>query len=187
VAVIDVAGYVADLKDHSVDHGFHVHDERHFVETYSLRQAFEVELHPEDGCEGPLDLHLALEVDPRVLLGFEDQVLALPEGADPPEDIALPLTFTWSLPPVSNGPDLLHLAIDLADIGGRALPLETSAMDSYPSATAEAERRITIVAKREVSLARILGGEELLCEDFDRALAVSEYLLQQAPAWLAQH
>ncbi|MGH3744919.1 MAG: phosphoribosylaminoimidazolesuccinocarboxamide synthase, partial [Mycobacteriales bacterium] len=26
------------------------HDERHFVETYSLRQVWEVELHPEDGC-----------------------------------------------------------------------------------------------------------------------------------------
>ena len=68
MAAIDVAGYVADLKDHSVDHGFHVHDERHFVETYSLRQVWEVDLHPEEGCGGPLDLHLALDVDPRVLL-----------------------------------------------------------------------------------------------------------------------
>ena len=46
MAVIDVAGYVTELKDHAVDHGFHVHDERHFVETYSLRQAWEVDLHP---------------------------------------------------------------------------------------------------------------------------------------------
>src|SRR3984957_14069609 len=64
VAAIDVAGYVADLKDHSVDHGFHVHDERHFVETYSLRQVWEVDLHPEEGCGAPRripfppDLHL---------------------------------------------------------------------------------------------------------------------------------
>jgi hypothetical protein len=50
MAAIDVAGFVADLKDHAVTHGFHVHDERHFVETYSLRQAWEVDLHPEDGC-----------------------------------------------------------------------------------------------------------------------------------------
>ena len=83
VAVIDVAGYVAELKDHAVDHGFHVHDERHFVETYSLRQAWEVDLHPEEGCNGPLDLHLALEVDPRVLLAFEDVVVDLPDGEDP--------------------------------------------------------------------------------------------------------
>ena len=31
VAVIDVAGFVAELKSHAVDHGFHVHDERHFA------------------------------------------------------------------------------------------------------------------------------------------------------------
>jgi hypothetical protein len=47
VAAIDVAGFVSELKDHAIDHGFHVHDERHFVETYSLRQAWEVDLHPE--------------------------------------------------------------------------------------------------------------------------------------------
>ena len=60
MAVLDVAGFVTEIKDHAVDHGFHVHDERHFVETYSLRQAWEVDLHPEEGCGGPLDLHLAL-------------------------------------------------------------------------------------------------------------------------------
>ena len=65
VAVIDVAGFVADLKDHAVEHGFHVHDERHFVESYSLRQTWEVDAHPEEGCEGPVDLYLSLEIDPR--------------------------------------------------------------------------------------------------------------------------
>jgi len=75
VAVIDIAGFVADLKDHAVEHGFHVHDERHFVESYSLRQNWEVDLHPEEGCEGPVDLYLSLEIDPRVLLGFEDAVI----------------------------------------------------------------------------------------------------------------
>jgi hypothetical protein len=186
VAVIDVAGYVAELKDHAVEHGFHVHDERHFVETYSLRQAWEVELHPEEGCNGPLDLHLALEVEPRVLLAFEDQVMELPEGGEPPDDLSFPLTFTWALPPLAHGPDLLRLAIDLAGIGGMDLPLESSAIDSYASATDPAERRVTIVARRQVSLAKILGGEELLCDTFDRAILVSKYLLQHAPAWLRQ-
>ena len=55
MAVIDVAGFIADLKSHAVDHGFHVHDERHFVETYSLRQLLEVDLHPEEDCSGPID------------------------------------------------------------------------------------------------------------------------------------
>ena len=147
MAVIDVAGYVADLKDHSVDHGFHVHDERHFVETYSLRQVWEVELHPEDGCGGPLDLHLALEVDPRTLLSFEDAVFGLPEDEDPPDEFHFALTFTWALPPLPNGPDLLRLAIDLAGVGGIELPLEVSAIDSYASATDAAERRLSIVAR----------------------------------------
>jgi hypothetical protein len=186
MAVIDVAGYVAELKDHAVDHGFHVQDERHFVETYSLRQAWEVDLHPEEACNGPLDLHLALEVDPRVLLSFEDAVVDLPEGTDPADDFHFPLTFTWALPPLPNGPDLLHLAIDLAGIGGVDFPLEASAIDSYPSATDPAERRLTVIARQKVSLARVLAGEELLCEVFDKALAVSQFLLESAPAWMAQ-
>ena len=74
MAVIDVAGFVADLKGHAVDHGFHVHDERHFVETYSLRQLWEVDLHPEEACGGPLDLHLSLEVDPRLVDDTEGTV-----------------------------------------------------------------------------------------------------------------
>ena len=184
MAVIDTAGYVAELKDHASDHGFHVHDERHFVETYSLRQAWEVDLHPEEGCGGPLDLHLALEVDPRVLLAFEDMVVALDEGEDPPDQFHFPLTFTWALPPLPAGPDLLLLATELAGIGGPDLPLEVSAIDSFGAVTDAPERSLTIVARQEVSLARVLEGEELLCDTLDRCLAVSRYLLDRAPAWL---
>jgi hypothetical protein len=185
MAVIDVAGYVASMKDHAVDHGFHVHDERHFVETYSLNQVWEVDLHPEEGCGGPLDLHLALEVDPRVLLAFEDVVVDLPDDADPPDEFHFPLVFTWALPPLPSGPDLLRLAIDLAGVGRVELPLEVSAIDSYPAATDAPERRLTIVAKQQVSLAKILAGEEPICELLDRCLAVSRYLLDAAPSWLA--
>ena len=184
MAVIDVAGYVAELKDHAVDHGFHVHDERHFVETYSLRQAWEVDLHPEEGCGGPLDLHMALDVDPRVLLAFEDLVVELGDDDEPPDELDFPLTFNWALPPLPNGPDLLRLTMDLAGVGGVELPLEVSATDSYPSATDASERRLTITAKVPVSLAKILGGEELLCDVFDRCLAVSRYLLDHADTWL---
>ncbi|MGH9064925.1 MAG: hypothetical protein ACRD0L_13315 [Acidimicrobiales bacterium] len=184
MAVIDVPGYVAELKEHAVDHGFHVHDERHFVETYSLRQVWEVDLHPEEGCGGPLDLHLALEVDPRVLLSFEDSVMELPEDAEPPDNFHFPLVFTWALPPLPDAPDLLRLAIDLAGVGGIELPLEVSAIDSFASATDAPERRVSVAAHQQISLARILGGEELLCEVFDRSLAVSRFLLEAAPGWL---
>ena len=174
MAVIDVAGFVADLKGHAVDHGFHVHDERHFVETYSLRQAWEV------------DLHLALEVDPRVLLSFEDLVVDLPDESEPPDDYHFPITFTWALPPLPSGPDLLQLHLDLAGVAGLDLPLEVSAIDSFPSATDAPERSLTIIARQRVSLARILAGDELLCETLDRCLAVSQHLLAAAPGWLSE-
>ena len=35
-------------------------------------------------------------------------------------------------------------------------------------------------------LAKVLAGEELLCETFDRALGVSRFLLDAAPAWLGE-
>ncbi len=184
MAVIDVAGFITDLKEHASDHGFHVHDERHFVETYSLRQAWEVDLHPEAACNGPLDLHLSLEVDPRQLLAFEDAVLALADDEDPGDEWHFPLLFTWTLPPLPKAPDLLVLATDLAGIGGTELPLEVSAIDSYPSVTDAAERSLSIVARIEVSLSAILRAEEQLCDSLDRCLAVSEFLVDRAPVWL---
>jgi hypothetical protein len=184
VAAIDVPGFVAYMKDHAVDHGFHVHDERHFVETYSLRQWWEVDLHPEEGCGGPIDLHLALDVDPRVLLAFEDAVATLPDDVDPPDEFHFPLTFTWSVPPLpEGGPDLLRLAIELAGVGGMELPLEVSAIDSFASATDGPERKLSVTTRHPVSLAMIFAGEEMLCEIFDKCLEVSNYLLGLFPDW----
>jgi hypothetical protein len=40
------------------------------------------------------------------------------------------------------------------------------------------------VARQEVSLAEILEGEEMLCDAFDRCLAVSQYLLSAVESWL---
>lgn len=184
VAAIDIAGFIADLKDHAIDHGFHVHDERHFVETYSLRQNWEVDLHPEEACGGPLDLHMALEVDPRVLLGFEDAVVDLPPETEPEGDFELPLVFTWTMPPLAKGPDLLILATELAGVGGSELPLEVSAIDSFPSATDAPERSLHVVARVTVSLSRVFTGQEQLCDVLDSCLAVSRYLLERAPAWI---
>jgi len=123
-------------------------------------------------------------VDPRVLLSFEDAVVDLPEDADPPDEFRFPLVFNWSLPPLPHGPDLLQLHLDLAGIAGIDLPLEVSAIDSFPSSTDAPERSLTIIARQQVSLSRILTGDELLCEALDRCLAVSRYLLESAPRWL---
>ena len=184
MAFIDVPGFVADLKDHAADHGFHVHDERHFVETYSLRQAWEVDLHPERACGGPLHLHLAIDLDPRVILNFEDKMLEIDEDDEPPVGYTLPITFTWALPPLPKGPDLLVLATELAGIGGPDLPIEIAAMDSTASVTDAPERTLSIVGRMEVDLADLFMRRDDLCDALDRCLAISEFVLDHSPAWL---
>ena len=59
-----------------------------------------------------------------------------------------------------------------------------SAIDSFPSATDAPQRSLTVVARQEVSLSEILEGEEMLCDAFDRCLAVSRYLLSAVESWL---
>ncbi|MDH3308726.1 MAG: hypothetical protein OEO77_14585 [Acidimicrobiia bacterium] len=178
MAAVDIAGFVADLKDHAIEHGFHVHDERHFVETYALGQSWEVDVHPEEACGAPLDLHMALEVDPRVLLSFEDHVAELPPDAEQPEDrFTLSLFFNWGLPPLGELPDLLVLATELAGIGGMPLPLEVSAIDSFGAVTDLPERRLGVVGQVSVSIVSVVMGREQLCDELDRAHAVSMYLM----------
>lgn len=186
MAVIDVAGFVADMKGHAVDHGFHVHDERHFVETYSLRQLWEVDLHPEEACNGPIDLHMSLEVDPRALLGFEDEVLKLPDPEDePPSGFTFPLIFTWTLPPLPHPPDLLVLATDVAGVGGVSLPIEVSAIDSFASVTDAPERSLSMIARIPIDLADVyLANDKAFCDTLDRCRDVSLYLLDRADEWL---
>lgn len=186
MAAVDIPGFIADLKDHAVDHHFHVHDERHFVETYSMRQSWEVVLHPEEACGGPLDLHLSLEVDPRAVMAFEDQLADLGEEFSEPEDLhQLPLFFNWALPPLPFPPDLLVLATDLAGIGATDLPLEVSAIDSFASVTDAAQRSLTIVGRVEVSLSETFMGREQLCDALDRAHEISLFLLDGSSIWLA--
>jgi len=182
---IDLAGFVADLKDHATEHGFHVHDERHFVETYSLRQAWEVDVHPESGCGGPIDLHLSLDVDPKVILGFRDRLDALGDEFEEPEDeYHLDLFFNWAVPPLNSPPDLLVLATDLAGVGGLTLAIEVAAIDSYGAVTDAPERRLTLTGKCSVSLVDVIMGREQLCEVLDRSHEVSEYLVERVGDWM---
>ena len=188
VAVIDVAGFVADVKSEAIDSGFHVHDERHFVETYSLRQLWEVDLHPEEACSGPIDLHLSLDVDPRALLGFEDEVMKMDDlEAEPPNGFTFPLLFTWTLPPLPKPPDLLALAIELAGVGGVDLPVEVSAIDSFPNVTDAPERSLSIVAKISIELADVyMNNDTAVTQSLERCKEVSLYLLERADSWLAE-
>lgn len=187
MAIVDISTFIADLKDGAVDNGFHIHDERHFVETYSMRQAWEIDLHLAHACGGPLDIHLSLDVEPRIMLAFEDLVVDLPEGETPPDEYKLPIILTWMLPPLPNSPDLLVLATELAGIGGTDLPLEVSAVDVFASVTDLPERSLNITARTQVSLTRIFLAEESFSETFVRAHTVSEFLLDRAHVWLGEH
>ena len=186
MAVIDIAGFVTDLKNHAIDHGFHVHDERHFIETYSLRQLWEIDLHPEEACDGPIDLHLSLEIDPRTLLNFEDVVLAMDDPDDEPEgDFSFPLVFTWGFPPLTSPPDLLVLATEVAGLGGVALPLEVSAIDSFQKVTDSPERSMSVIGRFPVSLASVYKiDNEAVCGVLDTCRLVSLNLLDRVPAWI---
>ncbi len=181
---IDIAGFITYLKDHAVEHGFHVHDERHFIETYSLRQAWEVDLHPESACDGPLDLNLAFDVEPRVLLTLEEQVSAMDDSySDPEGDFKLPLMFNWALPPLENPPDLVVLAAELAGVGGVDLPIEVSGIESTGALSTGPEIRLSIVGRVEVSLVDVMLGREKMCDTLDRCRDVSEWLIEQAHDW----
>lgn len=184
---IDIAGFVTDLKEHAIDHGFHVHDERQIIETYSLRQSWEVDLHPESGCGRPIDLHLALDVDPRVLLALQDYLEQMTdEWEEPPDEFHLDLYFNWAAPPLADPPDLLVLATDLAGIGGMALAVEVSAIDSYGAVSDAPERRLTLIGRTKVSLVEMLMGRDQLCDALDRSREVSEYLLDRIDGWMGE-
>jgi hypothetical protein len=70
-----------------------------------------------------------------VLLAFEDAVAVLDDEDEPGDEFHFPLSFTWTLPPLPAGPDLLLLATELAGVGGPDLPLEVSAIDSFAAVT----------------------------------------------------
>ena len=98
---------------------------------------------------------------------------------------AFPVHFTWTLPPLTQPPDLLILATDLAGVGGMELPLEVSAIDSFASVTDAPERSLSIVARLSIELADVYASaDEPLCATLDRCKDVSLYLLEQAPNWL---
>ncbi len=140
---------MADLKGHAVDHGFHVHDERHFVETYSLRQLWEVDLHPEEACNGPIDLHLSLGGRPTGAARFRGRGA---QARRPRRTTRPPGSPSRCFSPgpcrrCPHPPDLLVLATELAGVGGIALPLEVSAIDSFASVTDAPERSLSMVTR----------------------------------------
>ncbi|MCY4067659.1 MAG: hypothetical protein OXE79_00915 [Acidimicrobiaceae bacterium] len=188
MSLIDLHGFVANFKEHVVEHGFHVHGERHFVETYSNRQTWEVDLHPEHSCGGPLDMLFSIDAEARTLLAFEDDVVSRHEDEDPDDTIAVMMTLGFVLPPLHLEPDLLVLATELSSIGGTELPLHVSSVDRVAAVTDAAESTVNIEARVELPLSRIYLGQdlEMLCDMLERARNVCEFLLDRAQVWLGE-
>jgi hypothetical protein len=80
------------------------------------------------------------------------------------------------------------LATELAGVGGMDLPLEVSAIDSFPSVTDAPERSLSIVAKMTIDLADVyMNQDDAVTTALDRCKHVSLYLLEHAPAWLGDY
>lgn len=182
---VDLASTITYLKDHAMEHGFHVHDERHFVETLTLRQAWEIDVHPADACAGPLDLHISLDVEPRLLLRFEDSLSDYDEvPTDPDSEFNVTFFFNWSLPPMQKPPDLIILSAELAGIGGINLPIEISSVESMGALDDSMDRRLSVVGKVDRSLVDVVFSQDSLCDVLDRVHDVSMYLVENASGWI---
>lgn len=181
---VDIASTITYLKDHAIEHGFHVHDERHFVETYTLRQAWEVDVHPAEACNGPLDLHISLDIEPRLLLDFEELLDDTPDvPEDPDGKFSVTFYFNWALPTMQRPPDLIVLSAELAGIGGIDLPIEVSSVRSMGALSPADDERLSIVGVANRSLVDVMFQQDSLCEVLDRVHDVSMYMLEHAPEW----
>ncbi len=162
----------------------------HFVETYSLRQLWEVDVHPEEACSGPIDLHLSLEVDPRALLGFEDEVVKTrrPRRAEPPRRLPVPPAVHLDVaaaprarPTCSCWPPSWP-ASAVVD-----LPVEVSAIDSFASGHRRACERSAVARRPHPGVASptcTSATRKRFADVLDRCKDVSLFLLDRAKDWL---
>lgn len=182
---VDVASTITYLKDHAIEHGFHVHDERHFVETFTLRQAWEIDVHPAEACSGPLDLHISLDVEPRLLLKFEDVLNDTPDvPEDPDNEFSVTFYFNWALPQMQHPPDLIVLSAELAGIGGLDLPIEVRSVRSAGALSEADDERLSVVGVVNRSLVDLMFRQDSLCDVLDRVHEVSMYMLEHADRWI---
>lgn len=183
MSLVHIPAFIEEVKETAASHGFHVHDQRHFIETNSMRQSWEIDMHPEMACGGPVDMHFGLEVDPRIVLGFTDAVMES-VGESFPKDYELPISFNWSMPPLTYSPDLLVLATELAAVGGTDLPLEISAVDHYQAILDAPTRSMGIITRTTLPVRDIVLDEYDFTKLFTQLFSVTKYLVEQIGTWL---
>lgn len=181
MADIDVTGVIEAIKDKAFGFGLHTHDERHFVETRSMRQTWEVCMHHASGCANSIDLTMSLEIEPRTMISFADEVASLSKGNKPPDDYLLALVFTWMSPPLSDRPDMLGLHNDFAHYRHDGILLEISTTSTYEGLFSEPQHTVVFTKRSSISLAAIytgkgISGVEAQIEEVSR---ISEQINQQ--------
>lgn len=122
------------------------------------------------------------------MLSLQDRLDEMDDEWEEPEDLyRLDLYFNWQLPSLKVPPDLLVVSTDLAGLGGVEVPITVSAnetIESIASLTDPSMRTLLVVGKCQVSLVDVLMAREQLCDELDRAKAVSAYLLDRVTGWL---
>lgn len=191
--MLDLQAFVAGLKDHVLDHGFHIYDERHYIETYSGEQVWYIGLHLENSCDGPIAVELILTASTRALLKFED-ALAEPDDEESSDAlneemaarIVVPLTLEVSASPLATAPDLLVLATEVAARSHPAVPMKPTLTSRVELLDEGEEYCLHITGKVWVPLFGIYQGDELkeVCAVLDSGRAVCRHLCEEIDSWM---
>ena len=185
MSIVDLPGFVTDLKYHAAEGGFHYHEDHHCIDITTGRQWWEIQMHPDYDCDGPLELHIVADLDPRVQIAFEDEVNKLPDDAEWPQGGVRPrhpLPLAAPSPPQQSQP---------AGVGHRS---RRHRGDRSPAARLggrhhrHGHRRRGPDGARgirvRIPLAQLMGEHEFLDGTFGLIGTVTQYLHDRAPAWL---
>ncbi len=139
-----------------MDHGFHWTAESHNLDMINLEQVLHCCLHPEEGCGGPVGLHMTIRWPGEDHLDVQDWMSEHGPNEPLPASFELPAEFTLTLPPLENPPDLLGTWIELLKrFEGSLLRVEVSGSDRI-----EPPRRdMEITASSQIPLRLLLAAE----------------------------
>ena len=191
--VLDLQAFVASLKDHVLEHGFHIEDERHYIETYSGEQVWNIGLHPENGCDRPISVELSVTVSTRALIAFED-ALSEPEGTDVNEapdgeasaQAVIPLTVEVSAAPLTTAPDLLVLATEVAAQSHSDVPLSPTLSSKVEPLDDGEQYCLHVSGEVWLPLLAVYQMDDLddVCAALDSARSVCEHLADHVDKWM---
>ena len=157
----NISSYGVELRDHFLGHGFHWTGESHNVDMISLEQVLRSCLHPEEGCGGPVGLHMTIRWPAEAHLEVQQWL----NDSDPdepfPEHFQLPLEFEVALPPLENPPDLLATWMELLErFEGTPLRVDVSGSDHIESPTEPPRREMVITATSHIPLRHLFAEDD---------------------------